>query len=355
MQEPFYNNYNNPQGYYGGYYNQQMVEEMQRKSAYLAEAKNEKKEIRKYGNIIGLAITAFIAVQYAIVFIIQYSGKYNLYLNSNLFQYGVNAVGVSFFGVIIPFGIVALLLKKRYRGGEVVPFERVGALNTVLWLCFGMLWCIGANYATSAVIGLFKLFGYELTQSESLEPNSILSCLLYFIAISVMPAISEEFAMRCCALQLLRKHGKVFAVFAVSIVFGLLHGNVIQFVFAFLVGLVLAYITFKTDSILPAILIHGCNNAMSVVSSVVKLYAGSKASENVLVALYLIWAALGIVAAIWLIIKKQLRPLKEENSSKKNPYALTLGQKLSSFFFVPGMIFPVIYLIFLSVSTIKKV
>lgn len=75
--------------------------------------------------------------------------------------------------------------------------------------------------------------------------------------------------MRCCCVQLLRKYGNGFAVLSISIVFGLLHGNVIQFVFAFLVGLILGYITVKTDSVVPAILVHALNNGMSVIVSIV--------------------------------------------------------------------------------------
>lgn len=69
--------------------------------------------------------------------------------------------------------------------------------------------------------------------------------MIALIGTAIVPAICEEFAMRCCCVQLLRKYGNGFAVLSISIVFGLLHGNVIQFVFAFLVGLILGYITVK--------------------------------------------------------------------------------------------------------------
>lgn len=49
--------------------------------------------------------------------------------------------------------------------------------------------------------------------------------------------------MRCCALGIVKKYGKAFGVVAVSIVFGLIHGNIIQFIFATLVGLILGYVT----------------------------------------------------------------------------------------------------------------
>lgn len=87
--------------------------------------------------------------------------------------------------------------------------------------------------------------------------------------------------MRCCALGLLKNYGKAFGVVSVSVVFGLLHGNVIQFIFAFLVGLVLAYITIKTESIIPAMCIHALNNGMSAVSDTVNYAAGKEVNVTV--------------------------------------------------------------------------
>ena len=51
----------------------------------------------------------------------------------------------------------------------------------------------------------------------------------------------------------------MFAIIVSSILFGLMHANVVQIVFAFFVGLVLAYIT-EEYSIKWAILIHIINN-----------------------------------------------------------------------------------------------
>lgn len=56
------------------------------------------------------------------------------------------------------------------------------------------------------------------------------------------------------------------AVVVSALVFGLIHMNPIQSVFAFLVGLVLGWLYYRTGSILPGIVGHILNNSLAVVS-----------------------------------------------------------------------------------------
>ena len=57
----------------------------------------------------------------------------------------------------------------------------------------------------------------------------------------------------------------VFAVMVSSILFGVIHGNFQQMPFAFLVGLIMGFVTVKCESIWPAMLIHFYNNLSSVI------------------------------------------------------------------------------------------
>lgn len=314
---------------------------------------SQKKEIRRFGNMLGLAIVAYLAIQVVLVFLLNAANISDLYFSSSLVQSAVNMVAISFFGVAVPFGVVALINKKYYTV-PLIPAKKVSAFDYTIWISFGMLCCIGANLVVSmGVIPLFKLFGYELVQSEQLAPDSVFACVMTVLAVSVMPAICEEFAMRCCAQQLLVKYGKSFAVLAISIVFGLLHGNVIQFVFAFIVGLALAYVTVKTDSIVPAILIHAFNNGMSAISSVVTYAAGEKAGEYATSGIFIFWIVAGLAALAYLLVKDGFKT--EPKVSEDNTPTLTMGQKLAAFFLVPGMIPPFVLLVLLTFTTIQKI
>jgi hypothetical protein len=214
-----------------------------------------------------------------------------------------------------------------------------------------MLCCVAANFITNGVIELFKLFGYKLTQPEYNDPSSIIECIALVFSTAIAPAVCEEFAMRCCTMGALRKYGKGFAVFAVSIVFGLIHQNVIQFVFAFLLGLVFGYITVVTDSVIPAMFIHGLNNGISVVYDILKYASGKNIAEFVVPFFYLVWAALGVYGMIYLIVKKELR-IKSPKKIKE-PYALAFWEKLLCL--LPGFVLPIGILIYSTTQTIVPI
>jgi hypothetical protein len=212
--------------------------------------------------------------------------------------------------------------------------------------------CLIANYVTSFVTAIFNAFGYELTQSESLGIDSPLACIALVFSTAIVPAVCEEFAMRCCTLGALRKYGKGFSVFAVSVVFGLLHGNVIQFVFAFLVGLVLGYVTVRTDNVIIAMFIHGFNNGLSVLRSILEYTISDDFATKVITAIFLMWLILSILSLIYLTVKKELLPPKTQKAPKE-PYALSFGTKLLCL--LPGFFVPFVLLIYLTSTSIVPV
>ncbi|MCM1114016.1 MAG: CPBP family intramembrane metalloprotease [Clostridium sp.] len=336
------------QYYYNPFGNSDVNEESQRYFMRKQQEQNEKREIRKISLAMGCAIIAYLIVQEFVVLLLQLFGLTELYLSSPVFQSAFIIIGVSFMSVVVPFGVMALVNKKKYTV-PIVPNKPIRLLRCFAWIAFGMISCITANVVVNYIITTLQaIFDIEFTQSQPLSPNSVLACVMTVIGTAIIPAICEEFAMRCCSLQLLRKYGKGFAVFAVSIVFGLLHGNVVQFLFAFIIGLVLGLATVKTDSIVPAICIHACNNGISVVNSIVTYAVDESVARTVVVFIYLFWLVFGIFGLIYLVRKGELK----KNTVKKDNGVLTVGQKFVSFLF-PWMIVPFLILILFTVSTIK--
>lgn len=338
------------QYYYNPFGNSSDVNEArQREYDRQLRINQEKHEIRMISLSIGCAIVAYIVIQMLEATLIPLLGLTDVYLNNTIFQYGFMIIGISFAAVAVPFGIVALVNKKRYIS-PVIPNKRLKFTRAFVWICFGMLCCCVSQIAVSFIVIFFKnVLGLELKSGDTTAPNSILACIMNVVALAIIPAICEEFAMRCCSLQLLKKYGKGFAIVAVSIVFGLLHGNVVQFIFAFAIGLVLAYITIKTDSIVPAIFIHMLNNGMSAIQLALNYASGENISSRVISIIYYFWIAAGAVSGIYLLFKKEL--IKKDNESQS---VLTTGQKFTAFLF-PWMIVPFLILIFLTAKTVVKV
>jgi len=82
------------------------------------------------------------------------------------------------------------------------------------------------------------------------------------ISIVIIAPIIEEVIYRGIFLQgFLNKYNPAKAVIYSAIIFGAIHGNIPQFINATILGLILGYIYYKTDSVMLCILGHMVNNA----------------------------------------------------------------------------------------------
>lgn len=84
--------------------------------------------------------------------------------------------------------------------------------------------------------------------------------ILFFIQIAILPAIFEEILFRKVMLNGSKKYGTWFAIVFTSIMFGLIHMNIPQAINAIIIGILFAYLTIKTGTIIPAMVLHLINN-----------------------------------------------------------------------------------------------
>ena len=174
------------------------------------------------------------------------------------------------------------------------------------------------------VFTVFNL-NYDVTKIFEISPLSpTYTKILFVLAIAIVPAIFEELLCRKALITLLRPQGRVFALLVSSLIFGLIHMNIQQFIFAFFVGLILALIYDYTKDIKYTFVIHFINNFISTLP----ILFGSKV-ENCISYAYGFFIIIGIIAFLELIIRKEqfkyivkccLSLLKEFNSRKKPSY-----------------------------------
>lgn len=117
------------------------------------------------------------------------------------------------------------------------------------------------------VSGLMALFpSYEEKTAPALFSYSVGTALILYVIIT--PLI-EEMLFRFLLFGLLRKH----LPFAVSCLlsaaaFGLYHMNVIQFIYAFLMGMILAYVYEHDRRLRVPFIVHASANAAVYIISV---------------------------------------------------------------------------------------
>lgn len=130
---------------------------------------------------------------------------------------------------------------------------------------------LGVNCLLSGLDTFFNLAtGLSLTfPTESAEVNPI----LLLLTVGVFPAVMEELVFRGIIYRYLKRHGAVFAAFASSLLFGLIHLNILQALFAFCMGLVLCFAYEKTGKLIYSMLLHFINNSLMVLLTVLPVEA----------------------------------------------------------------------------------
>lgn len=93
------------------------------------------------------------------------------------------------------------------------------------------------------------------------------SPILLILATVILAPLAEELIFRGMVYERMKHYlGIPVSIVLTSLLFGLYHGNMIQFIYATLVGLLLAYYYEKSGSLLASIIAHMAMNALAVTS-----------------------------------------------------------------------------------------
>ena len=96
--------------------------------------------------------------------------------------------------------------------------------------------------------------------SISIPLDTPLQLVFGIVVLGLVPAVCEEFVFRGGVLNGLREKGVWFAVLYSSMCFALMHTNLQQLPYTFLLGMVIGWIVYYTKSIWLGVLIHALNN-----------------------------------------------------------------------------------------------
>lgn len=116
---------------------------------------------------------------------------------------------------------------------------------------------MASSYISIGVNDIFTKYGYstDVMDSDGMAVTK-LGFAISVIYTCVIAPVTEELFFRGMLLRVFSKANQRFAVFATAVFFGLAHGNLPQFMLAFLLGIFLAHITLKHGSIIPSIVVH---------------------------------------------------------------------------------------------------
>lgn len=280
----------------------------------------EKKGIRRLSNAIGCAYCGVVAltngwytVAVLLAGIFGVSGKqFNEFVTNPAISC-VFQIVLSILFFIIPFSF--LLKWGNFEIKEILPFGKPKKHLILPLVLLGTGVSAFSNVANNISGTIFLSLGFQNNYVEGEYPLGFFGFMLTFISTAVTPALVEEFGMRGVCLGTLRRYGDGFAIFCSSLLFGLIHGNFSQIVFAAFIGFAAGYATVKSGSIWLGVIIHFINNLISVMVYYLDVWLGTTSSQVIYTFMLVFSLLLGILGIVMLSKRTDNALEVEENKT----------------------------------------
>lgn len=207
-----------------------------------------------------------------------------------------------------PMAFYFFYTKKDVK--QTLRLHPLGWKNVLILLSFG----VSIQPLMSLMSYLMSLF-FPNPVEQSIEGIQSSGLILSMISVAIIPGLLEEAFSRGILLSGYSFLGKWKASFASALLFGLLHMNPQQFLYAFVVGFIFCFLVERTNSLYASILPHMIINGTTVVSIFTE-GAGTgpvELEESVILVTLLLMALLSIPwLAVLLLLFLKVNPPKAD-------------------------------------------
>lgn len=283
---------------------------------------------RKFFSKIGLNYTFFgvfaIIMQIIIINIIGFANP--IILN----DINLTSIIASVCNYILPLPIFLYLMNKLEK--QEINSNKLTIKKFIVYIAIALtLMWIGNLIGLTITEILGNLIQNEIANPivETINSSSIYTNLLLMV---IMAPIFEEIIFRKLLIDRTIKYGKGVSILLSALIFGLFHGNLNQFFYAFLIGGFFAYVYIKTGKIIYTILLHLTVNFFGSIISVIvgnslnninAMESIPIADAGIIIIYFLVYVLIVIVGVIGLLKNYKKISLLKDNLIKK-PYTTSL-------------------------------
>ena len=279
-----------------------------------------------------LMLTLFVVIRIlSNLKLLSFFGEHSSYIINLIIQ-----VGIMF---LIPVVVTTFVKNQNFsKTFQQFSFKAISFKEILIAIALGLIVFVLNIFVSTLFAFIFALFGYTAGSSSSVGADAnLITLIVNLVFVAILPAICEETAHRGMLLSSLKPLGMKKAILFSALFFGLIHLNINQFPFAFLVGLLLGCVTLFSRSIVPAMIIHFLNNGISVYleyASAKNLFLGNFNSivnklffsGNIFTNFVFILAAICLLGYLTINLLKALLKINAERSMKGYLNNLALHQ-----------------------------
>ncbi|MBQ9152034.1 MAG: CPBP family intramembrane metalloprotease [Clostridia bacterium] len=244
-----------------------------REPVLLPQSSIDPAETRRHFSKIGLAYLVLVAALMIAAYAMQYAA---LYLCPALFEEWWFSWAVSLvplYGIGLP--CLWLVLRKipvsphnpdftdRYRVTAEKPRFGIGQWILLLVIAFGCM--TAGSIVGSTVMWIMSTvmdYDYAFALNSMVDTTPV---WFTFLCTCVCAPLGEELLFRKLLIDRTRRYGDLTAILLSGLLFGLFHGNLFQFFYAALVGMLMAYVYTRSGSYWWCVAMHAAINFMGSV------------------------------------------------------------------------------------------
>lgn len=174
-------------------------------------------------------------------------------------------IGQSF--MLVP--LIWFLLSNKHPLLQTLRIKKV-PFSTIYYTILLSLGVIILSDEVDKIVQIFiEAPEYVVDLNGVLKPESLSGFLLLFIAVVIIAPLGEELLFRGFFQKILEDNWKdvTRAVLVTAVIFSFIHMNPFWFAQIYILGILLGFLAWKTNSIIPSLILHSLNNLIALVLS----------------------------------------------------------------------------------------
>ncbi|MBQ7782869.1 MAG: CPBP family intramembrane metalloprotease [Oscillospiraceae bacterium] len=193
---------------------------------------------------------------------------------------------------------------KKYFLSDGISLGTVVSFFGLTMLAYG----IAIIVQNAAISGLFAI-GISPIKEEYITETDLTPAFLIceVIVTAIAAPVCEELLFRGVVLRRLSNISQGFGIIMSALIFGLMHGNLVQTILGFILGLVFGYTAVRTGSLILPIAGHIFINATAVSCNFAEYYFGEETSASYWSVVIIMFIILGMIALLWTFASGRIR------------------------------------------------
>ena len=231
----------------------------------------------------------------------------------------------------LPFAVAAIFLFVATKKDSVPASKKLSVpALTPVYIIVVIAITSALAYLNQYFVSVFNYGEFTDKMFFTDEYSEGYKIALQLLTTAVIPGIFEELLFRGAVLTRLRPYGKSVAIIISAVLFGLMHQNAGQFLYATAAGIILGWITVQTGSLVCAMICHFLNNAWAVTQQVIFEKCPSHIAPVIVSIAETAILVLGLVGAAFLIFRYYKRRKTNDFSNGMFGRSLEFERELPS-------------------------